>query len=149
MFDRSFYEKEHKEIYDWYREKYADRNSYLIPDGVVDSEKYAGILFLLKEAYSREQQFGEWDLAAGLAADGPWGMWHHVAKWTAGLLDSDENHISPFGDMSKEDRNAMLRKIAVVNLKKVDGAGSGLDADLLDGKHGNEYAAPAGLLGDD
>ena len=29
------------------------------------------------------------------------------------------------------------------NLKKVDGAGSGLDADLLDGKHGNEYATAA------
>ena len=131
MFDRSFYEKEHEEIYIWYRAKYADRNSYLIPDGIVDVENYAGILFLLKEAYSREQQFGEWDLAAGLAAEGPWGMWNHVAKWTAGLLNSNDHHIAPFGDMSKEDRNAMLRKTAVVNLKKVNGASSSSDDDLM------------------
>lgn len=131
MFDIAFYEKEHTEIYDWYREKYAYRNSYFIPDGVVDAENYAGILFLLKEAYSREQQYGEWDLAAGLAADGPWGMWHHVAKWTSGLLNSDETCISPFGDMDKEERNAMLRKIAVVNLKKVDGASTSSDDDLM------------------
>ena len=45
MFDIAFYEKERTEIYDWYREKYAYWNSYLIPDGVVDAENYAGAIF--------------------------------------------------------------------------------------------------------
>ncbi len=45
MFDIAFYEKEHTEIYDWYREKYAYWNSYLIPDGVIDAENYAGAIF--------------------------------------------------------------------------------------------------------
>lgn len=137
MLDKTLYEKGHNEIYNWYREKYADRNSYLISDGIVDMDNYEGILFLLKEAYSREQKFGEWNLAQGLAEDGPWGMWHHVAKWTSGLLNTDENHITPFGDMSRDERNAMLRKIAVVNLKKVNGASFSTDEDLLKYATGN------------
>lgn len=32
MFDRDFYEREHKEICAWYQEKYANRDSYLIFD---------------------------------------------------------------------------------------------------------------------
>lgn len=132
MLDSVYYKREHTAIYDWYREKYANRNSYLISDGIVDLDNYEGVLFLLKEAYAREQEFGEWDLVQVLAEDGPWGMWHHVAKWTYGLLNTDENHIAPFGDISKEERNAILRKIAVVNIKKVEGASASANEDLLD-----------------
>ena len=121
VFDRVFYEKEHEAICAWYRQKYAERDSYLIFDGVVDPDNYAGILFLLKEAYSKDQKFGEYDLVADLAKNGPWGGWGHVAKWTSGLLRTDEHTIAPYRDMSKEEKNAMLRKIAVINVKKVDG----------------------------
>lgn len=130
MFDRELYRKEHDAIYSIYRAKYADRKSLLISDGVVDSEHYAGILFLLKEAYSRDQEFGEWDLAKGLADKGPWGMWHHVAKWTYGLLNTDETCIAPFRDFNWDMRNAMLRRIAVVNVKKVNGVSTSESDDL-------------------
>ena len=131
MFDKVFYEKAYKEIYEWYRQKYADRNSYLITDGIVDVENYAGILFLLKEAYVRERENGEWNLTQELAAYGPWGMWNHVAQWTYGLFNTDKTHIAPFVKLSKEERNAMLRKISVVNLKKVNGVSSSATEDLL------------------
>lgn len=131
MINRVIYEKEHNEIYNRYREKYADRNSYLILDGIVDIENYEGILFLLKEAYANEQEFDEWDLAQGLAATGPWGMWHHVAKWTYGLLNTDKDHIARYCNLSNDDRNALLRKISVVNVKKVNGTSSSEYEDLL------------------
>ena len=131
MFDRVFYEKEHEAICAWYRQKYAERDSYLIFDGVVDPDNYAGILFLLKEAYSKDQKFGEYDLVADLAKNGPWGGWGHVAKWTSGLLRTDEHTIAPYRDMSKEEKNAMLRKIAVMNVKKVDGKTSSVNENLM------------------
>lgn len=131
MFDKALYEREHEAIYAWYREKYAQRDSYLIPDGVLDTENYSGILFLLKEAYSKEQKYGEYDLAADLAKNGPWGVWGHVAKWVCGLLHTDEYTIAPYRNMDKAEKNAMLRKMAVINLKKVDGKSSSSDEDLL------------------
>lgn len=140
MIDKEQYRKEHEEIYSIYREKYADRKSFLISDGVVDTEHYAGILFFLKEAYSREQVFGEWDLAKGLADTGPWGMWHHVAKWTYGLLNTDETCVAPFCDINWDMRNAMLRKIAVVNVKKVNGASTSENEDLEQYVKNNEDA---------
>ena len=111
MFDRDFYEREHKEICAWYQEKYANRDSYLIFDGVADPENYTGILFLLKEAYSKERKLAEYDLVKDLADNGPWGHWGHVAKWTYGLLHTDEHTIAPYCDMNWEEKNAMLRKM--------------------------------------
>lgn len=130
MFDPAIYETEHAAIYDRYREKYARRNSALIPDGVLDPEHYSGILFLLKEAYSREQQFGEWDLAATLADSGPWGPWGHVAKWVHGLLHTDTQTIAPYRDFSRAEKNALLRRMAVINLKKADGKSNSTEEDL-------------------
>ena len=72
MFDRTRYEKEHEAIWNEYRMKYRERTSYLFEDGVVDADNYCGILFLLKEAYSKEQEFGEWNLVSKLAEKGPW-----------------------------------------------------------------------------
>lgn len=131
MIDRAVYEKEHEAICAWYRQKYTERDSYLIFDGVVDPDNYAGILFLLKEAYSKDQKFGEYDLVADLAKNGPWGGWGHVAKWTSGLLRTDEHTIAPYHDLSKEEKNAMLRKIAVINVKKIDGNPSSVNENLM------------------
>lgn len=131
MFDKAIYEKEHESIYRWYREKYAGRNSCLIPDGVLDPEQYTGILFLLKEAYSKNQQFGEWDLAKTLAKSGPWGPWGHVAKWVYGLLHTDAHTVAAYRDLSWAEKNALLRKMAVINLKKVDGKTSSTHEDLI------------------
>lgn len=131
MFDNELYYQEHEDICAWYRKKYAARNSYLILDGVIDPDNYAGILFLLKEAYSKDQKFGEYDLVADLAKKGPWGRWGHVAKWVYGLLHTDEHTIAPYRDMNWEEKNAMLRKIAVINVKKVDGKTTSNFDDLM------------------
>lgn len=131
MLDLAHYKQAHDAIYARYREKYANRSSFLISDGVVDPEQYSGILFLLKEAYSKERRFGEWDLPMYLAKDGPWGAWGHAAKWVYGLLHTDRQTIAPYRDMSWEEKNAMLRKMAVINLKKVDGRSSSSDEDLM------------------
>lgn len=105
-----------------YEEKYHDRNSALICDGIVDSKQYAGILFLLKEAYSLERERCSWNLCDQLAEHGPWGMWHHVAKWTHGLLHTTAGEMEPYQHvMEKDQANRLLRKIAVVNVKKIDG----------------------------
>ena len=131
MFDRDFYEREHKEICAWYQEKYANRDSYLIFDGVADPENYTGILFLLKEAYGKERKLAEYDLVKDLADNGPWGHWGHVAKWTYGLLNTDEHVIAPYRDMNREEKNAMLRRMAVINVKKVNGERSSSYDDLM------------------
>ena len=130
MLDRVYYKSEHAAIYDWYREKYADRNSYLITDGIVDLENYEGIVFLLKEAYIREQKRDEWDLSKGLAEKSTWGMWRHVAKWVYGLINTDAKSTAAFCDLSEEDRKALIRKIAIMNVKKVDGVPTSDDKDL-------------------
>ena len=109
-------------IFEAYEEKYRNRTSCLIQDGIVDPDHYAGILFLLKEAYSREPGRRTWDLCGHLADYGPWKMWHRVAKWTDGLLNTTADHLEPYcKDMEYDRANALLRKIAVVNVKKVDG----------------------------
>lgn len=63
-FDKSYYSNEHEDILAQYREKYKGRSSYLFEDGIIDPSNYRGVLFLLKEAYSKEQRFGEWNLAS-------------------------------------------------------------------------------------
>ena len=131
MLDKAFYKREHDAICAWYRDKYAKRDSYLIFDGVADPENYAGIMFLLKEAYGKEQKRDEYDLVKDLAEKGPWGHWGHVAKWTYGLLHTNEHTIAPYRDISWEEKNAMLRKIAVVNVKKVDGKKSSDHDELM------------------
>ena len=131
MFDKAFYEQEHDAICTWYRKKYANRDSYLIFDGIADPENYTGILFLLKEAYGKERKYGEYDLAKDLAKNGPWGHWGHVAKWTYGLLNTDEHVIAPYRDMNWEEKNAMLRRMAVINVKKVNGERSSSYDDLM------------------
>ena len=120
-----------EEIIRAYDKKYQDRTSVLIPDGIVDPEQYGGILFLLKEAYSREKGRGTWYLCDGLAQYGPWGMWHHVAKWTHGLLHTTRERIEPYARwMDHDQANGLLRKIAAVNVKKIDGRSSSKAEDL-------------------
>jgi len=59
------------------------------------------------------------------------------SKWIkdtiANLSTQLESYLAKI-DLSNVDDNTILTK-----LKNVDGSGSGLDADLLDGKEGNEY----------
>lgn len=122
MIDPKHYEHERKEIINAYEEKYSDRNSDLITDGIVDTEQYSGILFLLKEAYGRGQKKDTWDLCQWLATGKPGRMWNHVAKWVRGLRNTNKDRVEPYVRwLTEEERREELRKIAVVNVKKIDG----------------------------
>ena len=130
MFDRTFYEKEHKAIWVEYRAKYKDRTSYLFEDGVVDADNYRGVLFLLKEAYSKEQEFGEWNLVSNLAEKGPWGLWNRVCEWVHGIEHTTADRIEPFRDFSDEENRNALSHLAVVNVKKINGTSTSNNDDL-------------------
>lgn len=118
-----------EDVFNAYDEKYRNRKSCLIYDGIVDPEHYAGILFLLKEAYSRDPARRTWDLCGDIAQYGPWGMWHHVAKWTHGLLHTTAGEIAPYS-RAGDRANELLRRIAVVNVKKVEGHSTSDGEDL-------------------
>lgn len=130
MFDRIRYEKEHEAIWNEYRMKYRERTSYLFEDGVVDADNYCGILFLLKEAYSKEQEFGEWNLVSNLAEKGPWGMWNRVCEWVHGIENTTVDRVKPFHDFSDEEKCTALSHLAVVNVKKINGTSTSSDDDL-------------------
>lgn len=129
-FDKPRYIQEHNAIFNQYRMKYQNRGSYLIEDGVVNLENYRGILFLLKEAYAKEQKFGEWNLVANLAEKGPWGMWNRVCEWTHGIENTIADKVEPFHDFSDEKKYRALSHLAVINVKKINGSSMSNDDDL-------------------
>lgn len=130
MFDQTHYQCEHRKIFDAYREKYKNRSSCLFEDGIVDPSNYQGILFLLKEAYSKDQTFSEWNLVSNLAEKGPWGMWNHVCMWTHGIEHTTNNRIEPFRDLTEEEKCCALSHLAIINVKKVNGTSTSSDSDL-------------------
>lgn len=130
MFDKTRYEKEHKSVWDAYRAKYQERNSYLFEDGIVDLDNYRGVLFLLKEAYSKKQKLGKWNLVANLGEQGPWKMWHRVSEWVYGIEHTTVNRIAPFHSFSNEEERLALSHLAVVNVKKINGSSVSNDEDL-------------------
>ena len=130
MFDRIRYENEHQAVFDAYRTKYQDRNSCLFEDGVVDPRNYRGILFLLKEAYSKEQKRSEWNLTDNLFEKGPWGMWNRVCEWIYGIEHTTTDQIEPFHDFSVEKKRNALSHSAIINVKKINGTSTSDDIDL-------------------
>lgn len=114
-----------------------------IRDGVVCPEQWFSQkirpLFLLKEAYHKT---GDWDLIRDhlLTNDkiGNHITWKRVSQWTHGLLHTSSTYLCPFGDEAAMHYfgNEQLRRIAVVNVKKSDGAkGSGKDNILQYAKY--------------
>lgn len=129
IFDKTRYLTEHKSIFDAYRLKYQNRNSCLFEDGIIDIENYHGILFFLKEAYSKEQ-FSECNLSLTLAEKGPWGMWHRVCEWTYGIEHTTVEQIEAFHNLSVEQMRNALSHSAVINVKKINGKSISNDNDL-------------------
>ena len=130
MFDKALYNKEHKSIFDTYRLKYQSRSTFLFEDGVIDLENYHGILFFLKEAYSKKQQFGECNLVFTLAEKGPWGMWNRACEWIYGIENTTVSKIEAFHDFSEEKMRNALSHSAVINIKKINGTSISYDDDL-------------------
>lgn len=147
MFDKEKYQSEHKEIFDCYREKYKNRNSYLFVDGVADTENYNGILFLLKEAYTSEEGSAEYDLVSNLAKGDLKGMWGRVCEWTAGIENTTEESIFPFHRLSEKEKKKAFSHIAVINIKKVDGKPLSDDNDLKNYVEKNAEVLKKEILG--
>lgn len=100
-----------------------------IRDGIVCPEQWFSQkvrpLFLLKEAYHGT---GDWDLIKDhLLTKEKMGKhitWKRVSQWTQGLLHTSTTYLCPFRDEAAMYYfgNELLRQIAVVNVKKSDGA---------------------------
>ena len=100
-----------------------------IRDGIVCPEQWFSQkvrpLFLLKEAYHGT---GDWDLIKDhLLTKEKMGKhitWKRVSQWTQGLLHTSTTYLCPFRDEAAMHYfgNGQLRQIAVVNVKKSDGA---------------------------
>lgn len=94
----------------------------LIPDGLVDEEQYRSsprkLLFLMKEVNGT----GVKDLRDFLRAGGRPATWDNIARWTQGLYDLDREY--DWAELERDNdarRLEMLKKICVVNVKKVPG----------------------------
>ena len=79
-------------------------------------------------------------------------MWHTQYKWfeyldaEKALLQGDSTKTFKVADAVNENE-ALSKGQLLAAIKEVDGAGSGIDAELLDGKQSSEYAIVAGTLG--
>jgi hypothetical protein len=117
------------QIFDKYR--YRTRGEPFIPDGAISEEyetSHTRLLVILKEP---NDPTGNWARSGGDIRDfGAWGgrgaTWRNLARWSALLdypfLSMDEIDVSDQEKCAKH-----LRRIAVVNLKKIAG---GRTADM-------------------
>ena len=128
------YLKENDELFREWREKLNHKGQPFIDDGIVNPEVWFSmdsntpkILFVLKEAYG-----GSFSLTETLSKEGPWSaMWNRVAEWSYGLMNSNENHYPEFKDLSHEEANYYLNRIAVMNLRKSNGSRNSGDRQFV------------------
>lgn len=118
-------EKEMKLFSKWRIER---KYKYFISDGIMDEVEWNKqaykILFVLKEA---NWENGDEDLCKFLLSEKSssyWKTWNNVARWTKALIEQGEYPRY----VSKSDKSYWLRKIAVMNLKKVGGSSIADDA---------------------
>lgn len=105
-----------------------------ISDGVVNENKYLTsrpkICFFLKEAYSKEPA-GDWSLTEWLSEGAMTRMWSTVAEWTYGLTHTTSSSIPHRPQLSAAEKTELLQSIAIVNVKKSNGAVQSDYHDLL------------------
>ena len=125
-------ERENK-LFDSWRHRLGHDSEHFVPDGAVCGNTYEStstrVVFLLKEV--NDPGGGNWDLRDFLRKGGRGATWNNVTRWTKGLLALPQ--VLPWEDLryiNREARSHTLRKIAVVNLKKVPGGGAA-DVDRL------------------
>ncbi len=119
------YKKISKEFLDeWKRE---DKGKHFIRDGIVNVDRWfeqkTKICFLLKEAYTEEDDFrlNEWlnnDEKSVI------NTWLSVSLWVDGILKTNENLIPEYhksNKLNKKAKHNLLQKIAVINIKKSNG----------------------------
>ena len=131
-FNKNTYLKKHNKFFAAYDAKYANRTTPLFEDGVICPDKYQGIVFLLKEAYDRDNANLSHSLIDDLLKREPWGMWNHVAEWAYGLTQTTPNKIPAFNkNLPKQKKREAIDSIAVINIKKVAGKPISDDAEIM------------------
>lgn len=131
-FDKATYLKAHSEIFTAYSNKYKNRTTPLFEDGIVFPDKYQGIVFFMKEAYSNDNNDLNPSLIDNLQKYEPWGMWNHVAEWAYGLTKTTENSILAFNpNLPKPKKRDAINSIAVINIKKVNGKPVSDDSEIM------------------
>lgn len=105
-----------------------------ISDGVIDDTAYEcaspRICLFLKEAYSRDND-SDWNLTEWLAAGAMTRMWGTVAEWVYGITNTTPNYIPHKPQLNHAEKTEQLKTIAVVNVKKSNGAVQSDYWDLL------------------
>ena len=109
-------------------------------DGAVDPDEYAHastrIVFVLKEA--NDEGGGNWDLRKMLRNSGDddnWRSWNTVARWVEGTQSLPQfvpwrAFPSVDSEQWRERRQAALRKVVAVNIKKKPGGATANDAEI-------------------
>lgn len=105
-----------------------------ISDGAVNPDIYEQskpkIVFFLKEAYSKSDD-GGWSLTNWLNNGAMTRMWGAVAEWTYGIRNTTTTEFLPKPYLSTEEKTALLKSIAIINVKKSNGTVHSDYADLL------------------
>lgn len=122
-----------EELFKDWQEKNRHQGKLFNRDGIIDENEWNNlpqnkrILFLLKEAYHKNEddellQNQYYDLANDLKKNGPWKMWYKVVDWIYAILNTTETKLADYEACSKvSSNNEILRKAAVVNIKKSGG----------------------------
>jgi len=108
-----------KELFDkWKKER---DYKYFITDGVLDETEWKNqdykILFVLKEANWENANADLCEFLLSESSPTYWKTWNNVARWIKALLEQGEYPQR----VSSADKSYWLRKVAVMNLKKVGG----------------------------
>lgn len=109
-----------------WKEKSEHNDKVFVKDGIVDDVVWKSqdkkILYILKEAYGSAE---DWDLTERvLKKDSILShpTWRSVVEWTYGIWKTSAEEIASYAPKEiHEIKDDLIRKIAVINLKKSDG----------------------------
>ena len=112
---------------EWKKEKNID---IFVKDGIICPKKYENILFVLKDANNANGE-KEPDLRKALVENtGEGKTWYNVCRWIIALLD-EVPYSSYVGNMTAEKQHEIIKRAAVINLKKEAGRESVEDRTIM------------------
>lgn len=112
----------------WKKEIPGNKGCF-ISDGIINEHEYNNaktkILFLTKEPNSPNKE--EWDFRQVWNEQVRYIFASRISEWTYGLLDG----FKPYSTIKYEEKLAAIKKIALMNIKKVGGGGSSNEIEIL------------------
>lgn len=143
-----YYKEESEVLFSEWKERHKKAGyTTFIQDGIVDPKQWFSqqvrVLFLLKEAYPDDKApKGVSNIAENLITpnENKGRIWSAVAEWQYGIEHTTKNNIPSFNnwidvqekaDWSDRNRRCdLLRKCAIINIKKSNGQNGSDDRDL-------------------